>query len=53
MVLGGQPPGRVRRSHVVFFYYLEHSSDFGINIKVKNDYFIVSVIYSLSELNDL
>ena len=22
MVLGGQPPGRVRRSHVIFFYYI-------------------------------
>ena len=21
MVLGGQPPGRVARSHVIFFYY--------------------------------
>ena len=53
MVLGGQPPGRVRRSHVVFFYYLEHSSDFGINFNDKNDIFNVSVIYSLNELNDL
>ena len=53
MVLGGQPPGRVRRSHVVFFYYLEYSSDFGINFNDKNDIFNVSVIYSLNELNDL
>ena len=35
MVLGGQPPGRVRRSHVIFFilraYYLIISSIFIFN----------------------
>ena len=24
MVLGGQPPGRVRRSHVIFFYFINY-----------------------------
>ena len=23
MVLGGRPPGRVRRSHVIFFYFIK------------------------------
>ena len=39
MVLGGQPPGRVRRSHVIFFLFYPqkyHVIKFTILVKLYN-----------------
>ena len=41
MVLGGQPPGRVRRSHVVFFYCIKNKLMFEI---IQNELRVFNII---------